>query len=67
MIVGAYLKRLYDASHWHYRNLNRMYYDLRNEAIKEDITSELRELRKSGHVDVVAGCNGWLVKIINLK
>lgn len=67
MIVSKYLKDRYTVSGWEYHTLTQLYYDLRDKAVKDDLTAELRELRKSGKVDVVNGMNGWLIKIINLK
>jgi hypothetical protein len=64
--IKSYLKARFDKSHWPYHGINQMLYDLRNEATKDELREEIRELRKSGAIDIVGGLNGWLIKIKNI-
>lgn len=40
-------------------------YDLRNEATKDELREEIRQLNKDGLIDIVEGKNEWLIKIID--
>ena len=63
--VHSYLSIRFNESHWNYYGVNELLYDLRNEATKEDLKDEIRQLRKSGAIDIVGGLNGYLIKIID--
>jgi len=59
-----YIFTKYNQSKWPYIGVNQTIYDLRNELTKDQVKDEIRELRKSGKIDLVTGLNGWLIKII---
>lgn len=61
--VQTYLSERYQKSHWPYHGVNQLLYDLRNEATKEELREEIRQLRKSGAIDIVSGINDWLIQI----
>lgn len=61
--VRSYLSARFKASHWPYHGVNKLLHDLRNEATKEELKDEIRQLRKSGAIDIVPGLNGWLIQI----
>lgn len=61
--VKTYLSIRFKATKWLYYGVNQLLYDLRNEAAKEDLREEIRQLRKSGAIDIVSGMNDWLIQI----
>ena len=63
--VQTYLSERYQKSHWLYHGTNQLFYDLRNEATKDELREEIRQLRKDGLIDITTGLNGYLIKIID--
>ena len=61
--VQTYLSARFQSSHWPYHSINQLFYDLHNEATKEEIKEEIRQLRKLGLIDIVQGINDWLIHI----
>jgi hypothetical protein len=61
--VQTYLSARFQISRWPYYSVNWLIYDLRNEAAKDELREEIRELRKSGVIELVGGLNGWLIQI----
>jgi len=48
-----YIFTKYNQSKWPYIGVNELIYDLRNELTKDQIKDEIRELRKSGKIEMV--------------
>jgi len=64
--VQTYLSERYQKSHWLYHGVNQLLYDLRNEATKDELREEIRQLRKDGLIDIVPGLlSGYLIQIID--
>lgn len=61
--VQTYLSARFKTSKWPYFGVNQLVYDLRNEATKDELKEEIRQLRKSGIIDIVPGINDWLIHI----
>ena len=61
--VKTYLSARFKASHWSYHGINKLFYDLRNEATKDELREEIRQLKKDGLIDIVSGINDWLIQI----
>lgn len=61
--VQTYLSAIFKTSRWPYFGVNQLVYDLRNEATKDELKEEIRQLRKSGIIDIVPGINDWLIHI----
>ena len=63
-IVEQYITDKYNATKWPYFGVNALMWDLKDQLTNEQIKDEIRELRKSGKIDLVTGLNGWLIKVI---
>lgn len=63
--VQTYLSDRFQKSHWQYHGVNQLMYDLREQAAKDELREEIRQLRKDGVIDITTGLNGYLIKIID--
>ncbi len=63
--VKSYLSTRFKASHWPYFGVNELLYNLREEATKDKLREEIRQLRKDKVIDITTGLNGYLIKIID--
>lgn len=63
--VQTYLSSRFQASHWPYHGINQLFYDLRDQATKNELREEIRQLRKAGLIDITTGLNGYLIQIID--
>lgn len=50
--VQTYLSARFQASHWPYFGVNEMLYYLRDQATKDELKEEIRQLRKDGLIDI---------------
>ena len=63
-LVEQYITDKYNQTKWPYFGVNWLMWDLKYKLTNEQIKDEIRELRKSGKIDLCQGINGWLIKLI---